>query len=171
LAGVNFKAGRVGPGDWLLFGCSVGLLVDLFAVGWFAERTGSQALSVRRQIADQTGWQALSAIGALTALVCVIGVVIWWLQATRRSPALPTVLDTLLAPVTVVVLLLLGFRVIIDTPGHASARAGGYVGLLLSLGLAAGVYVSLRREGVSDADSAPVAEAVSLRTAHPRADT
>jgi hypothetical protein len=153
---VSFKAGRLGPGDWLLFGCSVGLLVDLFVVRWFA---------------DRTGWQALSVLGPLTAVVCAVGVVIWWLQATRRSPALPTILVTLLLPVALIAFLLLLYRVLIDTPGDTSARAGGYVGLLLSLGLAAGVYVSLRREGVADADSAPVAEAISVRAAQPRADT
>ncbi len=153
---MSFKAARFGRGDWLLFGCSIGLLVDLFAVSWFA---------------DRSGWQALRVLGPLTALVCLVGVVSWWLQGTRRSPALPAVLLTLLLPVALLVFGLLAVRVLLDTPGDSSARAGAYVALALSLGLVVGVYGSLRREGVAEADSAEVVQAISVRAAPPRADT
>ncbi len=153
---MSFKTARFGSGDWLLFGCSVGLLVDLFAFSWFAERNG---------------WKALSVLGPLTALVCLTGVVSWWLQGTRRSPALPAVLLTLLLPVALLVFLLLAVRVLLDTPGDASARAGAYVALALSLGLVVGVYGSLRREGVAEADSAAEVQAISVRAARPSADT
>jgi hypothetical protein len=152
-------------------GCAVGLLIDLLAVRWFAYRSGWHAFTGLRLPDGRTGWQALTVLGPLTAAVCAVAVMICWLQATRCSPALPTVLVTLLLPVALLTFLLLAVRVLLDAPAGTGARAGAYLGLVLALGLTAGVYVSLRREGVADDDSAPVLETISVRAAGPRTDS
>jgi hypothetical protein len=102
----------------------------------------------------------------------VAGIAICWLVATRRSPALPVVLTTLLVPVSLALAVLLAIRVILDQPsvhllqaGGANvleARPGAYAGLVLSLVVAAGAYLSLRREGVAPEDSPAVIQTLPL---------
>ncbi len=71
------------------------------------------------------------------------GIAVCWLAATRRSPALPVVVATLLVPVSLVLVVVVAIRVLLDPPsvhllqaGGANvleARPGAYVGLVLSV--------------------------------------
>jgi hypothetical protein len=170
---VGFKATRLGGGEWLLGIGSVALLSDLFAVAWFAYKPQYHVTAVMLgQSVSATGWQTFEVVGPLALLVCVVGIAIWWLTATRLSPALPVAVTTLLLPVSLVLVVALAIRVLLDQPsvhllqaGGANAleaRPGAYAGLGLSMVVAVGAYLVLRREGVAPQDSPAMFETLRV---------
>jgi hypothetical protein len=170
---MSFKSTRLGLGERLLgVGCVL-LLVDLFAVPWFAYKPQYHATAVMLgQSVSANGWQTFEVIGPLALLVCLVGLMIWLLTATRRSPAMPVVLTTLLLPVSFVLAVLVAIRVLLDRPtvhlaqaGGANViepRAGAYVGLALTLVIFAGLYLSLRRDGVPYDDAPATIETLRV---------
>jgi hypothetical protein len=177
LAPVSFRPERLRVPEWLIAIGAIALLVDLFAVSWFAYTPPFHAVAVMLgQQVSANGWQSFDVIGPLALVVGVVGIAIGWLQATRRSPALPVVVTTLLLPVAFALVVALLIRVLLDPPsvhlvqaGGANvieARPGAYIGLLLSLVILAGTYASLRRDGIREAD-AP-AEIETMRVGEPR---
>lgn len=170
---MTVRATRLGPAEWLLGVASVALLVDLFAVTWFEYRPqfhGLAAMLGQRSSTD--GWQTFEVIGPLAVLVCLLGILICLLTATRRSPALPVVMSTLVAPVSLVLAVLVAVRVLLDRPSVHLARAanmnvieprpGAYIGLALSVAVFAGLYLSLRRDSVATEDSPTLIEALRI---------
>jgi hypothetical protein len=173
LAAVSFRATRLGVGEWLLGIGSVALLIDLFGLSWFAYRPRFHATALMfGQSVSANGWQTFEVVGPLTLVVCVAGIAVYWLAATRSSPALPVVVATLLVPVSLALVVVIAVRVLIDPPsvhllqaGGANvlaARPGAYAGLVLSLVVAAGAFLSLRREGVAPEDSPAVFETLRV---------
>ncbi len=170
---VSFRAARLGLGEWLTGVGSVLLLVDLFAVAWFAYKPPYHVIAVMLgQRVSANGWQSFDVVGPLTLVVCLAGIAICWLAGTRRSPALPVVITTMLAPVSLALIVVLAVRVLLDPPsvhllqaGGANvveARPGAYVGLALSVVIFVGLYLSLRREAVAPEDSPAVIEVVRI---------
>jgi hypothetical protein len=173
LAPVSFRPERLRVPEWLIAIGSIALLVDLFAVSWFAYKPPFHALAVMLgQQVSANGWQSFDVIGPLALVVGVAGIAIGWLQVTRRSPALPVVVTTMLLPFSLALVVALLIRVLLDPPGvhlaQASganvieARPGAYIGLLLSVVILAGTYASLRRDGLPAADAPPEIETVSV---------
>ncbi len=116
---------RLGLGDWLVGIASLLLLIDLFGATWFEYRPAYQAVvTLLGQRTSANGWQAFEVIGPLVVVVCVLGVAICFLTATRRSPAVPVVMATLLAPVSFVLAILVAIRVLLDQPSVHLAPAG-----------------------------------------------
>jgi hypothetical protein len=176
LPAVSFRTARLGAGEWLIGIGAVALLVDLFAVAWFAYKPQYHSIAVMLgQEVSANGWDSFELLGPLTLVVCAAGIAIYWLAATRRSPALAVVLTTLLAPVSLAQAILVAIRVLIDQPsvhllqaGGANAvevRPGAYVGLALSVVIFVGIYLSLRREGVAPEDSPALIETLSVGSA------
>lgn len=164
---------RLGFGEWLLGVSSVLLVADLFGVSWFAYRPQYHAVATMLgQRSSASGWQTFEVIGPLSLVVCVLGILVCLLTATRRSPALPVVITTLLAPVSLVLAILVAIRVLLDQPRVHLAQAGGanvietrpgaYIGLVLSVALFAGVYLTLRRDAVAPEDSPAVTETLRV---------
>ncbi len=158
---LSLRSGRLGPGEWALGIGSVLLLADLFGVTWFrSEAPLHGAAAMLSQRVSASGWQSLKVLGPLALVVSAAGIAVWVATATRRSPALPVVLTTLLLPVAFALAILAAVRVLLDPPSVHVAQAGGadviqtqpgaYAGLLLSIALFVGAFVALRRE---DADS------------------
>jgi hypothetical protein len=170
---MTFKSTRLGLGEQLLgIGCVL-LVVDLFAVPWFAYQPQYRATAVMLDLSvSASGWQTFEVIGPLALFVCVVGLAICVLTAARRSPAVPVVLTTLLLPISFVLAVLVAIRVLLDRPAVHLAQAGGanviqpragaYVGLALTLVIFAGLYLSLRREGVASEDSPATIETVRV---------
>jgi prepilin signal peptidase PulO-like enzyme (type II secretory pathway) len=167
LAAMTVRSARLGLGEWLAGIGSAVLLVDLFAAAWFEYRPQYHALAAMlNQRSSANGWQTFEVIGPLALIVALLGIVICLLTATRRSPALPVVLTTLLAPVSLILAVVVAVRVLLDQPtvrlAQASggnvieARAGAYVGLVSTVAIFAGLYLSLRRDSVA-AEDAPAA--------------
>jgi len=170
---MSFKSTRLGLGERLAGGGSALLLADLFAESWFAYRPQFHATAVMLgQRVSANGWQSFEVIGPLVVFVCLAGMAIWWLTGTRRSPAVPVVLTTLLMPVALVLALLVAIRVLLDAPTVHLAQAGGanviearpgaYIGLVLTLVIFAGLYLALRRDGVPSEDSPAILETVRV---------
>ncbi|HEX3801337.1 MAG TPA: hypothetical protein VHV75_00710 [Solirubrobacteraceae bacterium] len=170
---MSFRAARLGLGEWLIGIGSLALLIDLFAVAWFSYKPQYHATAVMLgQRVSANGWQTFDVVGPLTLVVCVAGIAIGLLAATRRSPALPVAITTLLAPVSLALIVVLAIRVLLDQPsvhllqaGRGNvieARPGAYVALALSIGIFAGIYLSLRRESVAAEDSPAVIETLSI---------
>jgi len=121
---------------------SVALLVVLFGLRWYA---------------GGNGWQSLTVLGPLTAVVAALGIVVWGLQATQGAPALPVALVIVELALGLILVLGLIVRVLIDPP-----KAGGYVGLALAVLVVLAAYASLRRDGVADADGPQWIETLPL---------
>jgi hypothetical protein len=169
---MSVRTTRLTFAEWLLGAGSVLLLVDLFGVSWFAYAPRFHALATMLgQSSSANGWNTFTVIGPLTLVVCAAGIAVWWLTATRPSPALPVVITTLLLPVSFVLAVLVAIKVLLDGPsvhlvqaGGANvieARPGAYIGLFLSVVVFAGVYLSLRRDTVAGEDSPAVIETLS----------
>ncbi len=169
------RLARLGVGDWLILVGAVGLLVDLFVGSWFSYANGWYAAlppaSVAGLLGSRAGWQGLAVLGPVAAVIGVVGIVTFGAQAGRRSPAVPVVLTTLLAPVAALLVLALAVRTLIAPPDGAIRRVGGsalhvdtaaYVGLGFSVVLAVGLFVSLRREGIAAADAPVEIETIKL---------
>lgn len=118
------------------------LLVVVFALHWYG---------------GANGWQSLTVLGPLAAVVAALGIAAWLLQATQRAPALPVTVAV--AELALGVILVIGVivRVVADPP-----RLGGYLGLVLAVLVVLAAYASLRRDGVADADEPKWIEMLSV---------
>lgn len=132
------------------------LLIDTFLLQWYEVGYTHNRLIVAYPASALNGWDSLSVLRYLIVLSALLGLAIWWLQATRQSPAVPTVLTVLFTIPSGLLLLALIWRVLIDIPGihglaaqFVEAKLGAYLGLVLSAALALGTYRSLREDGVS----------------------
>jgi hypothetical protein len=170
---MELQTSRLTAAEWLLGVGSVLLLIDLFGVSWFAFGSRYRALATMLgQSASANGWNAFTVVGPLTLLVCLAGLAVACLSAARPSPALPVVITTLLLPVSFAQAVLVAVRVLADGPSVHLVQAGGanvidtqlgaYAGLGLSIMVFAGVYLSLRREGVAPQDSPARIETLSV---------
>ncbi len=82
------------------------------------------------------------------------------------------VLTTLLVPLSFVLVVLIAVRVLLDRPTVHLAQAGGanviearpgaYIGLVLSVIVFAGLYLSLRRDGVAPEDAPAAIETLRV---------
>jgi hypothetical protein len=171
---MSLRTTRLTLAEWVLGLGSVLLLADLFGASWFAYVARFRAFATMLgQSPGANGWQAFTVLGPLTLIVCLAGIAIMWLTAARRSPALPVVITTLLLPVSFVQAALVAIRVLLDGPSVHLAQAGGtnviearpgaYIGLALSVLVFAGVYLSLRRDGVAADDSPSAIERLNAQ--------
>jgi hypothetical protein len=139
---------RLRPADWAVAVLGAVLLVDLF-LPWFAVH----GLDVTR-----TGWESFTVVDVLIALVALAALAIAFLTATQRSTALPLGVAELLAAVSVIVALIVAFRVLVDQPGlgvglsddQVDIRAGAWIGLVAAFLLVYAIYRLLRDERVPD---------------------
>ncbi len=165
---------RLGVGEWILGFGSVLLLADLFGLSWFRARAGLHATAlITGGYVRADGWQSLGATGPLALIVCLAGIAVWWLAATRRSPAMPVAITILLTPVALILAALTAIRVFLAQPtvrllraagasGAVQLRPGAYLGVALSLAVFAGAYLALRRDNVAPEDAPAEVELVPL---------
>lgn len=170
---MSFNIWRTTVGDRLAAIASVLLVIDLFARPWFAYRSQFRTVATMLgQRVSANGWQSFEAVGPLTLVVCAVAIAIFCLGVTRRSPALPVVLTTLLLPVSLALVILLAIRTLLDTPSVHLLQAGGanalhtesgaYVALGLSVAILVGLYASVKHEGTSETDPPTPVETVPL---------
>ena len=164
---------RLTRAEWMLGAGSILLLVDLFGVSWFSYGARYHAFATMLgQSASANGWNTFNVLGPLTLIVCLAAIAITWLTAARASPALPVVITTLLLPVSFVQAVLVAIRVLLDGPSVQLVQAGGanvidtglgaYLGLVLSVVVFAGVYLTLRRDAVAVEDAPTVIEVLRV---------
>ena len=175
---------RLRAGEWLTAAAAILMLIDMFAPAWFAAHAGRRGSATAIARVSLNGWQTSLPAGVLALVVCGGGVGIWLATATRRSPALPVVLNTLLMPLSLALVVLVAVRVLVLPPSvHAavlgsartttSVRPGAWAAVALSVALYASLYIALRREGVAPADAPAEIETltVALPPGEPRGET
>jgi hypothetical protein len=163
---VEFDPARLRSGEYVVGASSFVLLASLFLLAWYGLK--SQFAPTAAQLGVSTtinGWNALTNVRWLVLITVLVAGALVFFQATRPAPAIPvslSVIVTVLALITVIVLI---YRVLLDPPGsHAlvSLRAGSIVGLLSAISLTYGGYVSMRREGIAPRDEPQDVEVVEL---------
>jgi CDP-diglyceride synthetase len=145
---MGFYPSRLRRGEVLAGAGAVVLLVFLLAGTWYRPPGHSQ-----------TGWQALTDLRWLILVTIVCALALTITQVTRRAPAIPVTLSVIVTVLSLITVLALIFRVLIDPPAHQQAAA--YLGLLSALVLACGGCLSLRQEGIAREDGPPEIPVIS----------
>ena len=127
---------RLRAGEWLAATGGVALIVALL-LPWY--EIGPRAV---------TGFEALTVVDVLLALVALLGMALAVLQATQDSPARPVGAGVLSVPAGLLAALLVAFR-LIDAPSDAfEVRAGVWLALAAALAITAGGWLSIANETV-----------------------
>jgi hypothetical protein len=111
------------------------------------------------------GWNGLSHLRWLVLITILAALALVWLQAARRAPALPSSFSVIVTVLGLLTSLALVYRVLINVPGSGSLverKVGGFVGLLASLAIFYGGYLSLREEGLPERDARTEIETAAL---------
>jgi hypothetical protein len=128
---------RLRAGEWIAALSGVALLVSLFLPWYGAD--GEEA----------SGWEALAAVDIALGLVAVFGVGLLVVTASQRVPAVPIALSAIVTLVGLIGLVLVLIR-LADLPGGFDGREFGvWLGLVATLGIAAGGALSMRDERLS----------------------
>ncbi|HEY1516629.1 MAG TPA: hypothetical protein VGF91_09430 [Solirubrobacteraceae bacterium] len=140
---MDFDPSRLRRGE--LLAAASGVLLTIFLVGgkWYGGAGGTGG--------SLTGWQALTDLRWLLIVTIVAALGLAFTQVTRRAPAIPVTMSLIVMLLGIVSVIALIIRVLIDPPAHE--QAGAYLGLLFTIGIAWGGYLSLRQEGVSARDA------------------
>jgi amino acid transporter len=147
---------RLRVGEWIVGACGVLLLVALF-LAWYGEPS-------------TTAWEAFTVLDVILALLALAAIAVPVVTATHRVPALPLATESLTALFGIVGVLLVLIRVL-NLPGEADAREIGlWLGLLATLGIAAGALIGMRDERLSpdgrhtDLSGVPVSSQPDIET-------
>lgn len=170
---IGFRRDRLRPGEWLIGISGLALLVDLLALPWYSLTATFRATSAQFGAATSaTGVQAHHLIGPYAIICALVGLAIWGAQATLRGPALPVCLTAIGALLNLILVIALVVRVVFDPPAVLVRGAPGVntittdvpalLGLLFAVGLLVGCWLSLRHDGIADADAPREIETLTL---------
>ncbi len=123
---------RLRAGEWLAALGGIALIVSLFST-WYEGTTGFAAFTV---------------VDILLTALAALGIALAVLQATRDDPSLPVAAGVLTAALGIFGILLVLFR-IVDQPGpEAISGIGAWLGLVATLAITAGGWLSIGNEHV-----------------------
>lgn len=155
---------RLRIGEWAMAATGLALLLSLF-LRWY-EVEANDVMGPTKF----SGWEALSVIDVLLALVALAAIVAVPVVARAHSPSPGITHETLVFLGSIVALLLCLVR-LVDAPRELLVpRAGAYLGTLAALGLLVSCLIAMRDErlssagGLTDATGAPVASAPEIET-------
>lgn len=163
---MEFDRTRLRSGEWIVGAGALVLLASTFLFKWYA--LSGPLVPTARFLGLSTsvnGWHALSILRWLIVLTALAGLAAFYVQGSRRAPALPvglTVIATLLGFLTSIALI---YRVVINEPGGYSAihqRFGAFAGMFSAIAITIGGYRSLREDGIAPADGPGEVETVKL---------
>ena len=139
---------RLRAGEWIAAAGGVALLAALF-LHWYGNPGGGGAAS---------GWKALSVLDAVLALLALVPLSLFALQATRESPSLPVAFSVFATVGGALATLLVLYR-ILDQPGPnelVTVGLGAWIGLAAAVTVAVGGWRSLRTEAIPNVPLPPV---------------
>ncbi len=170
---MEFTPSRLRKGEWILGAGSIVLLASMFLLKWYG-LTGALAPQAEHLgfPTSVNGWHGLTTLRWFMLVTIIVSLALVYFQATRRSPAVPVTLSVIGSVVALVTLIALIYRVLINEPGPDSLidqKAGAFVGLIAMLAIMWGGYLSLREEGVREADGPGEIETIPLTSARGRA--
>ena len=126
---------RLRVGEYAVGACGVLLLVALF-LPWYGPDSA-------------TGWEAFSILDVILVLLALAAISVPVVTATHRVPAMPLAVESLTALFGMLAVILVLIRVL-NLPGDADGREIGlWLGLLATLGIAAGALSGMRDERLS----------------------
>ena len=138
---------RVRAGELIAGAAGVVLLASLF-LDWYSVGSRDDTL---------TAWAAFSFVDILLALIALLGIALALSEVIGRGPALPVGIGVVTTTLALAGSLLVLYR-IINQPGPndlISVDAGAYVGLLATIGVFLGAWLSLSDERPRPADPVP----------------
>jgi hypothetical protein len=141
----------------------VALFVFMFTA-WYGYKVNTTSLgSFDVPAPSQDAWNAFSVVSIYLGLTAAVAIALSVAQATRRSPAIPVSLSVVVFVLGALATVLVLFR-LLDPPGvsgvpgvlashlERTLKAGVWLGLLSAIGVTVGGYLSLRTEGIREAD-------------------
>ncbi len=144
---------RLRAGEVIAGASATLLLIFMFALKWYAV-SGSLSETLGRGLGQPTtfdGWNGLQHLRWLLLVTIVAALALTYFQAARRQPAIPITLSVVVTVLGGLSALALIYRVLINTPASTlDQRAGAYLGLVATIGIAYGGYKSMRQEGGTD---------------------
>jgi hypothetical protein len=160
---------RVRAPEWAIGASALGLGLSL-ALEWYGPPdasldTGAGSALRGPGALAACGFDALPTLRWLVVASSLSGVGTWWLQATRRAPALPVCATVVTWTLSAINGALIAGRVAVGRPASAAPRAGAFVGLAFALALPAAAYRSMRRDGIRPEDGPERIETIALGAA------
>ena len=137
---------RVRAGD-IVVGASALVLLAAMSLTWYT------VPSYR----NLNAWEAFGVVDVLLALIALLGVALALSQVVGRGPALPVALGVITTTLALAAVLLVLYR-ILNQPGpndQIVVEYGAYLGLLATLGVFFGAWLSLSDERPRPADPPP----------------
>ncbi|MDX6674350.1 MAG: hypothetical protein QOH11_1768 [Solirubrobacteraceae bacterium] len=150
----------------LIAGVSAILLFIVMFFHWYGIKTGlsSQGSAIFKSVTGQSvgstvgvsAWQIYSYTDLLLLLLIILAIGMVVLSATERSAAVPISMNAIVTAFGGLMTLIVLYR-LINQPGpndFVTVKFWGYVGLLLTAGIAVGAFLAMRDEGTSFSDTA-----------------
>lgn len=155
---------RLRIGEWAMAAAGLVLLLSLF-LPWYEV----EALDVMGP-SQFSGWQAMTVIDVLLALVAVAALLAVPLVARAPTPSPGIAYEALMLLASIIAVLVCVVR-LIDAPDQFLApRSGAYLGAVAALGLLVATLISMRDERLSasgrltDSTGVPVSKAPEIET-------
>ena len=150
---MEFDFRRIRLGERIAGVCAVLLFFDMFLHWYGIKGFSGTPFGPSFQF---TAWRIFSYTDLLLLLLIVLAIAMVVLAATQRSVALPIGANVIVALFGALMTLLVLYR-LINQPGPnelVTVKLFGYVGLLLTAGVAVGAFMSMRDEGMTLGDAA-----------------
>ncbi len=145
-----FNLARLRKGEMVVGAGSIVLLASMFLLRWYGFHTVVTDVG-----ASWNGWHGLTTLRWFMLVTAALGLALTYFQTANRTPAVPSTLSVIVPVVALITFIPLIYRVLINEPGPDSLidpRAGAFIGLLATLAIVGGGYLSLREEGVREVD-------------------
>jgi hypothetical protein len=163
-------------GELIAGACAVLLFIDMF-FHWYGIKGAERANEILKQVTGtslQTGvsaWQAYSWVDLLLLLTIIAALGMVALSVTQRSVALPVSASVIVTGLGAFAALIVLYR-LINQPGPndlVTVKLPGYIGFLLTAGVAVGGWQAMREEGTSFGQAAEQIQGGGRRPAPPPA--
>jgi hypothetical protein len=157
---MDFDPARLRTGEMIVGASGLVLLASIFVLDWYGLNGTLAPTAARLGLpVAVNGWHGLTTVRWLLLLTVGCALALVYFQASRRAPALPATLSVILTVLAIITTLVLVYRVLINPPGPGdviTARTGAYVGLLSAFALLYGAWRSSRQEGIAERDAPTV---------------
>jgi hypothetical protein len=138
----DFKLSRLRRGEWIVGATAIALAALMFLFPWYGHARGGQEPAP----GTVNGFHGLTHLRWLLLVTIAAGMVLVFVQATRRAPALPASMSVIVLVLAIPTSLWLILRVLVDVPASTDAKSAAYAGLGVALAMTYGAYRSLREE-------------------------
>ena len=170
---------RVRPWEWIC-GASGALLIAALFLPWYQrENVCIQLAGVECPApAQRSGWESFGAIDVALLVAGLFAIALLALTAAQRTPAIPVATAALTALVGTVAAALVAWRIVFIPEGalgppsgavnDPEPAAGAVAGLIGSLGVVIGAWLSMRDEGAGIRQPGPTSVPPGEATAEAR---